>query len=59
MHRWGVARTAFRTAVSKSIESEWGRKYDQAKKVYVYSDAALLPQDFEIVDAVSQRKPEA
>ena len=36
-----------------------GAKYDQAKNVYVYSAAALLPQDFEIVQAESQRQPEA
>ena len=34
-------------------------EYDQDNKVNVYSDAVLLPQDFEIVDAVSQRQPEA
>jgi hypothetical protein len=34
-------------------------KDDKDNKVYVYSDAALLPQDFEIVDAESQRQPEA
>jgi hypothetical protein len=34
-------------------------KVDEDNKVDVYSDAALLPQDFEIVDAVSQWQPEA
>jgi hypothetical protein len=34
-------------------------KDDNDNKVNVYSDVALLPQDFESVDTVSQRHPEA
>ena len=35
------------------------REDDNDNKVNVYSNAALLPQDFESADAVSQRQPEA
>jgi len=48
-----------RTGAMRNFVELCKAEVDEDNKVDVFSDVALLPQDFEIVDAVSQWHPEA